>query len=105
MKTGWLVLALALSVQSQQIISTYAGTEWLFPGARHPALTSPLSSSISTTVDNQGRLVIADGLNHIVARVNENGELSTLAGNGVPGFAGDDGDALQASLDGPVGVA
>ncbi|MFN0102864.1 MAG: BACON domain-containing protein [Bryobacteraceae bacterium] len=104
MKARLLFLALAVSVQSQQIITTYAGTEWVFPAAAHPALTSPLSSVLNTVVDNQGRLIIADGLNHVVARVNANGELAVIAGNGLPGFSGDGGDALQASLNGPVGV-
>jgi len=101
----FLILALAVSAQAQQIITTYAGTEWVFPTTTHPALTSPLSSTLNTTIDREGRLVIADGLNHIVARIDSNGELTVIAGNGLPGFSGDGGDARQASLNGPQGMA
>ncbi|MFN0100472.1 MAG: hypothetical protein ACKV2U_00115 [Bryobacteraceae bacterium] len=95
----------AVSVQAQRIITTFAGTEWAFPATAHPALTSPLSSILNTAVDNRGRLVVADGLNHIVARVNSNGELTVIAGNGLRGFSGDGGDALQAALNQPEGIA
>jgi len=100
-----LSLVLAAVLPAQQIITTYAGTEWVFPSGGRPALSAPLSSVLNTTVDPQGRLVISDGLNHVVVRVDITGELTVIAGNGVPGFSGDGGDALRASLDAPAGVA
>jgi len=104
MRTRVLFLLLAGSAFGQQIISTVAGTHWVFPNAPQAALQAPLSSVLSSTVDPQGRLVIVDGLNHIVARVDAAGVLTVIAGNGVPGFSGDGGDALRASLNRPSGA-
>jgi len=52
----------------------------------------------------RGNLYIADyGYNHV--RKVSNGFISTVAGSGASGYAGDGGSAVSASLDGPVGVA
>ncbi|HEU0124545.1 MAG TPA: hypothetical protein VFQ91_28700 [Bryobacteraceae bacterium] len=104
MPKSLLFALLALSVTAQQIITTFAGTEWVFPGNGRPALSAPFSAVVATTVDPQGRLVVSDGLNHIVARIEANGMVTVIAGNGVPGFSGDGGDAQQASLSEPAGI-
>ncbi|MFN0106823.1 MAG: BACON domain-containing protein [Bryobacteraceae bacterium] len=99
------LFAAAGTLQAQQIITTFAGTEWVFPDTGRSALTAPLSSVLNTAVDSQGRLVIADGLNHVITRVDSSGALTVIAGNGVHGFSGDGGDALRASLNQPQGIA
>ncbi|MBI2686161.1 MAG: hypothetical protein HYX27_07585 [Acidobacteria bacterium] len=100
----YLPLAFAASVCAQQVITTLAGTEWVFPGTVRSGLEAPLSSVLETTVDPQGRVVISDGLNHIVVRLEDSGAVTVIAGNGVPGFSGDNGDALRASLNRPAGI-
>jgi hypothetical protein len=48
---------------------------------------------------------IADNVNHQVYRVSPTGVLSILVGTGTPGFAGDNGPAENAMLNGPSGLA
>jgi uncharacterized protein (TIGR03437 family) len=55
--------------------------------------------------DRGGNLYIADEAAHRVRRVTPAGLITTVAGNGVPAFAGDRGPAVQASLQAPRGVA
>ncbi|HEY0797081.1 MAG TPA: Ig-like domain repeat protein [Acidisarcina sp.] len=55
--------------------------------------------------DAAGDLYIADTNNHIVLEVGLTGIVSTAAGTGQQGFAGDGGPATSALLDSPVGIA
>ncbi|MBI2689972.1 MAG: SMP-30/gluconolactonase/LRE family protein [Acidobacteria bacterium] len=104
MKAVLSITILAAAAYGQQIISTFAGTQWVFPPASRPALDAPLSNVFAVAVDNQGRTLIADWRNSIVARIETSGVLSVVAGNGVAGFSGDGGDATQASLNVPTDV-
>jgi uncharacterized protein (TIGR03437 family) len=97
-------LALSVVLPAQQIITTFAGTEWVFPGNGRLAVDAPLSSVLNTALDRQGRLVIADALNHVVMRVEPSGQVTVIAGNGVAGFSGDGGEAVRASLNRPEGI-
>lgn len=54
-------------------------------------------------LDRSGNLYVADTGNHAIRKVTPQGQVSTLAGNGEPGFA--DGIGRQARFDGPMGVA
>ncbi len=54
---------------------------------------------------SNGDLYITDALNHRVRKIDANGVVSLVAGSGVPGYAGDNGDALAAQLNEPHGVA
>ena len=98
-------LLLAASVYGQQIVTTFAGTEWVFPANGARALDTPIGPLLAAAVDPQGRLVYADGQNHVVVRLETSGTVTVVAGNGVRGFSGDGGDALRASFDQPRGLA
>lgn len=50
-----------------------------------------------------GTLYVADTGNHAIRRVDPDGSVSTLAGDGTPGYA--DGPAHQARFNGPIGIA
>jgi sugar lactone lactonase YvrE len=50
-----------------------------------------------------GTLFVADTGNHAIRRIAPDGGVTTLAGNGTPGFA--DGPTDQARFNGPIGVA
>jgi sugar lactone lactonase YvrE len=52
-------------------------------------------------VDSSGRVYVADGGHHMIRRVNLDGTIETVAGNGVPGYAGDGGPAVEANLNVP----
>jgi uncharacterized protein (TIGR03437 family) len=57
-------------------------------------------------VDSAGNLFIADTGNHRIREVSaQTGVISTVAGNGQPGYGGDQGPATRAQLQYPSGVA
>jgi sugar lactone lactonase YvrE len=55
-------------------------------------------------VDSSGDLFISDSGNNVVREVS-GGTISTVAGNGTPGYSGDGGAATSAELFDPVGLA
>ncbi|MEK7765986.1 MAG: hypothetical protein AAB368_07080, partial [bacterium] len=56
-------------------------------------------------VDAAGNLIIADTYNNLVRRYDPIGDaLTTIAGDGTPGYGGDGGPALAAQLNFPCGV-
>ena len=59
----------------------------------------------AATFDNAGNLYVADRYNHRVRRVGADGIITTIAGNGTPGHAGDGGPATDSELHCPTGVA
>jgi hypothetical protein len=57
------------------------------------------------TLDSKGNLFIADRSNNRIRKVDTNGIITTVAGNGTGIYAGDGGIAINASLYVPEGVA
>ncbi|MBW3643195.1 MAG: hypothetical protein KY447_09805 [Actinobacteria bacterium] len=55
--------------------------------------------------DDEGNLFLAEPANHRVRRVDPAGRVTIFAGTGVAGFAGNDGAATHARLNGPYDVA
>ncbi len=87
-------------------ITTIAGTGVEgFSGDGGPAAEAMLGRPAGLAVDAAGNLYIADSTNHRIRRIDTNGIITTVAGNGIAGFSGDDGPAIQASLQFPIGVA
>jgi sugar lactone lactonase YvrE len=88
------------------IIQTVAGTGVPgFSGDGGPASEARLDSPAAVAIDGSGNLYIADVRNHRIRRVDTEGTISTVAGNGAAGFGGDGGPAVQAQLNQPLGVA
>src|SRR3990172_1648651 len=69
------------------------------------ALQTSLAHPRAIHVTPAGVVYIADTANHRIRKINSNGVVTTVAGNGRPGFAGDGGAATVASLNYPKGVA
>ncbi len=87
------------------IITTVAGNGTVgFGGDSGPATSAQLNLPTGITVDADGNLYIADAGSSRVYKVS-NGVISTVAGNGTPGFSGDNGPATGAQLNQPQGVA
>jgi uncharacterized protein (TIGR03437 family) len=88
------------------IITTVAGTgAWGFSGDGGPAAGAMLRSPNGMAVDPAGNLFIADQGNHRVRMVSPGGLISTVAGNGAPGYSGDGGPAALAALSSPWRLA
>ncbi len=68
-------------------------------------LAAQLYSPEGIVVDNAGNLYVADKGNHRIRKITRAGLISTIAGNGQLGSSGDGGLAVNASLNGPSGVA
>jgi cytochrome c peroxidase len=80
-------------------IRTVAGTGMPgYNGDDIPAVEARLSYPGKLQVDSHGRLYIGDYYNNRVRRVDPNGMISTVAGNGRAGEEGDDGPADEATL-------
>ena len=76
-----------------------------FNGDFRAATTAELQAPDQTALDAVGNLYIADSGNHRIRKVTPQGTISTYAGTGTPGFAGDGGQAASATLNLPRGVA
>ncbi len=92
-------------VSAQGLITTVAGSTWVFGGDGGPATNAPLGSIAAVAVDSSGNVFATDFGNHLVAKVSLTGVLTVVAGNGTHGFSGDGGPATSASLQFPFGVA
>ncbi|WP_411114711.1 RICIN domain-containing protein [Streptomyces sp. 029-5] len=87
-------------------ISTVAGTGVAgFSGDNGPATSAQLNKPREVAVDSAGAVYVADSSNHRVRKITADGKISTVAGTGAAGFAGDGGPATAARLNLPLGVA
>ena len=88
------------------IISTVAGTGAAgFGGDDLPAASTLLSLPTGVAVDAAGNLFIADYGNRRVRKVNTNGIISTIAGDGSFSIGVDGGPAVSVGLTSPTGVS
>ena len=81
--------------------ASYSGN----PSDGNAATSVSLNYLYSVAVDSSNNLFIADTYHHRIRKVNTSGIISTVAGNGTAGYAGDGGAATSANLNNPVGVA
>ena len=87
-------------------IITFAGTgQGGYGGDGGPAVQARLSYPNGVAVDDAGNLYIADRNNHRIRKVDSSGIITTVVGTGGDGYGGDDGLAVQARLNQPIGVA
>jgi uncharacterized protein (TIGR03437 family) len=93
-------------IDSQGIITTVAGNgQPGFSGDGGPATLASLNRPYRIALDSSGNLYIVDSLNDRVRKVDTAGIITTVAGTGQAGFAGDGGPASLARLGNPVGIA
>jgi hypothetical protein len=104
-------------VNTSGIITTVAGNGYGagtgsggYSGDEGLAVNAELNNPESVSVDAAGNLYIGDQDNNRIRKVDAIGSLaygniSTVAGNGVGGFSGDNGAATSAELNSPYGAA
>jgi sugar lactone lactonase YvrE len=88
-------------------IETYAGSGTdSFSGDDGDAVAAALSFPRGISLDSQGNLFIADRGNHRIRRVrSDTRTITTIAGTGNGALLGDQGQAINAELNTPSGVA
>jgi hypothetical protein len=108
---GAVLVADALNHRIRMILpdgtmTTVAGTGTAgFSGDGGPATAAEISSPRGITALPDGSFLIADTDNQRIRKVAADGTITTVAGNGVRGFAGDGGLATDAELNEPFGVS
>jgi len=87
------------------IISTIAGMgHFGSTGDGGPATAARLAAPSNIVVDPIGNIYFIEALSHKIRLIDDTGKISTVAGNGTAGFAGDGGLAINASLSYPSGL-
>ncbi|MEG9435906.1 Ig-like domain repeat protein [Edaphobacter sp. HDX4] len=95
-----------VDLKSGIITTTAGGTTAGATGDNGPASAATLDRPMALAVNNKGDLFIADSGAHRVRRIDAGtGVITTVAGIGVQGYDGDQGDASAALLDSPQGLA
>ena len=83
-----------------RVVDVAGGT----PGFRDgPGSTARFATISGIAIDSAGNLHVADTGNNAIRRITPDGQVSTIAGDGVAGYR--DGSAAQARFNGPAGVA
>jgi sugar lactone lactonase YvrE len=93
-------------VSTSGIISTVAGDGTPgHSGDGGAATSAQLWGPVGLALDSSGNLYIAEELSNCIRKVTTSGIISTAAGNGTGGYAGDGGAATLAELNLPLGIA
>jgi streptogramin lyase len=93
-------------IDSKGIITTVAGNgQKGWSGDSGPALQASLNEPYEIRFDRNDNMYFVEMRNHLVRRVDaKTGLISTVAGQGRPGFAGDNGPATAALLNQPHSI-
>ena len=75
-----------------------------FLGDGGVATAGELNMPAAVAADDAGNIYIADENNNRIRKVSSTGIITTIAGNGTPGYSGDGGIATNAQLHNPVGI-
>jgi uncharacterized protein (TIGR03437 family) len=93
-------------VNSSGTVTTVAGTANCGEtGDGGAATAAELNYPDGVTIDSSGNLYIAEYNGARIRKVSPGGTITTYAGTGVGGFSGDGGPAIQATFNGPRGMA
>ena len=88
------------------IMQTVAGTgEKGYAGDGGLAIHARMSEPFMCAFDAQGHLYVAEATNHCIRRIDQaTGVITTVAGTGAVGYAGDGGPATRATLNQPYSL-
>ena len=91
-------------INTSGIITTYAGSglsgtqNGAFSGDGGQASAAQLNEPYGVAVDANNNIYVADTYNSVIRKINTLGIITTIAGNNVFGYTGDNGQAIAASL-------
>jgi len=104
-------------VDTSGTISTVAGSD-LIGDKNGSATGAAFNFPVALTLDWEGNIFVSDNYGNVIRAVNTQsypitvlgvtippGNIATVAGNGMPGYSGDNGAATSAELSGPLGIA
>jgi sugar lactone lactonase YvrE len=95
-----------VSIDPKGVRSVVAGSGKAgFSGDGGPAIHARLDTPYGLALDAAGNLYVSDRQNNRVRKIDHAGTITTVAGTGAAGFAGDGGAAARAKLSSPVGLA
>jgi gliding motility-associated-like protein len=92
-------------VNTAGIITTYAGTGVAgYSGDGGPASAATFNAPWHICFDAAGVMYVPDYNNKVIRKIDNNGIVTTYAGNGQTGYSGDGGPALLAAISDPCGT-
>ena len=93
-------------VSTSAIITTVAGSGSAYNnGDNGLSVQSSVCDIAAIAHDASGNTYFSEPQNQIIRKINANGIITTIAGTGIAGYVGDGGDALDAKLYLPEGIA
>jgi sugar lactone lactonase YvrE len=96
---------LKVDAKSGQVFVAAGNGLGKYGGDGGPGPNAQLNQPASLVVDGADNVFIADTQNHALRRLDaKTGVLTTVAGDGTPGFEGDGGPAAKARLNFPIGL-
>ena len=93
----------AASTPASYTIQTVAGSSEVGDGGL--AVNAAISDAEGVALDSAGNIFLADANDHRIRKITPDGLISTVAGDGSPGFRGDGGPASASRLNTPYGIA
>ena len=88
-----------------QIITTIGGTgSSVYSGDNGPATTAGITNPCFGAFDKYGNYYFSDASANRVRKIDTTGIITTIAGNGMGSFFGDDGPATAAKINRPAGL-
>ncbi len=75
-----------------------------FYGDGGPATAAKLFDPRGVVADSAGNIFISDRGNHVIRKIDVTGIITTIAGNHMPGYSGDGGQATAAQIWSPYGI-
>ncbi|HZS10085.1 MAG TPA: hypothetical protein VFD58_34975 [Blastocatellia bacterium] len=109
-RTGLIVVLLLANYllpgrAGERVITTVAGTGQAgFSGDGGPAAKAQLDNPFGIVRGPDGALYVCDTNNHVIRRIAGDGTITTVAGTGRKGYAGDGGPAMKAELNEPYEI-
>ena len=101
-----LIAGSSINSGKAQTINTICGTGLAgYSGDGGPAISAQLKHPTDVKIDAKGNTYIVDQGNEVIRKINAAGIITTIAGEGDPGYFGDGGPATLAAINVPTGIA